>query len=382
MLKRIISLKFSPYALLLLTGYLLSELVTSLGFDIGLRWFHFRIIGFYGILPLILFSAIISFKSEDILPRRTLHIFLLVLSFFVILTLTTVLLFYFINNSAGFPWITALLTAVILGATDPALVLNKIPENFPAKNLIALLKSEGLLNLIFGISIFGLLIPISTHLKDSQNIYNILTHMLALIGSSILWGIFVGSIFLLFGRYLKNKFLLAGISIVLVYAHYIFVQEYFHIPGIISLVTVGFIWRKSIQNMPEKGQEIVLGLWRKFSSTATYLIFFITGVSVYWAMFSQRWLAIIGGVLIVLIARAISGWPMLKILKIKGIDSGKNSLVRFIAWGSSRGAITLSMAISVPLEVEGWFTVQSIVYGVVLFMLFIVPLISFLPARK
>ena len=39
--------------------------------------------------------------------------------------------------------------------------------------------------------------------------------------------------------------------------------------------------------------------------------------------------------------------------------------------GGLRGAVTLALALSLPLELEGWWTVQSIAYGVVLFSLFV-----------
>ena len=39
--------------------------------------------------------------------------------------------------------------------------------------------------------------------------------------------------------------------------------------------------------------------------------------------------------------------------------------------GGLRGAVTLTLALSLPLDLEGWWTVQSIAYGVVLFPLFV-----------
>ena len=45
--------------------------------------------------------------------------------------------------------------------------------------------------------------------------------------------------------------------------------------------------------------------------------------------------------------------------------------------GGLRGAVTLALALSLPVELEGWWTVQSIAYGVVLFSLFVqAPLIE------
>ena len=50
-----------------------------------------------------------------------------------------------------------------------------------------------------------------------------------------------------------------------------------------------------------------------------------------------------------------------------------------IFWGGLRGAVVVALALSIPLELEYWYTVQSIAYGVVLFTLFIqAPTIKFL----
>ena len=40
-------------------------------------------------------------------------------------------------------------------------------------------------------------------------------------------------------------------------------------------------------------------------------------------------------------------------------------------WGGLRGAVSLALALSLPLEIESWYSIQSCVYGVVLFTLFI-----------
>ena len=39
--------------------------------------------------------------------------------------------------------------------------------------------------------------------------------------------------------------------------------------------------------------------------------------------------------------------------------------------GGVRGAVTLALALSLPVELEGWWTVQSIAYEVVIFSLFL-----------
>jgi monovalent cation:H+ antiporter, CPA1 family len=40
-------------------------------------------------------------------------------------------------------------------------------------------------------------------------------------------------------------------------------------------------------------------------------------------------------------------------------------------WGGPRGAVTLALALSLPTELEYWWTIQSVAFGVVVFTLFV-----------
>jgi CPA1 family monovalent cation:H+ antiporter len=40
-------------------------------------------------------------------------------------------------------------------------------------------------------------------------------------------------------------------------------------------------------------------------------------------------------------------------------------------WGGLRGGVGIALALSIPTTVPGWYTVQAIIYGMVLFTLFI-----------
>ena len=42
-----------------------------------------------------------------------------------------------------------------------------------------------------------------------------------------------------------------------------------------------------------------------------------------------------------------------------------------VYWGGLRGAVTLALALSLPVELDYWWTIQSIAFGVVLFTLFV-----------
>jgi len=78
------------------------------------------------------------------------------------------------------------------------------------------------------------------------------------------------------------------------------------------------------------------------------------------------------GIIAILVARIImifGTFPILKILP--GVDAVPLKQQAILAWGGVRGTVTLALALSLPLTLEYWYTIQSIAYGVVLFTLFV-----------
>jgi len=75
--------------------------------------------------------------------------------------------------------------------------------------------------------------------------------------------------------------------------------------------------------------------------------------------------------LVVLVSRAAGVFGILpvfnKAMRVNYIDFNYRSV---LFWGGYRGAITIALSLSLPLELKYWFTIQSIAYGVVLFSLF------------
>lgn len=46
-------------------------------------------------------------------------------------------------------------------------------------------------------------------------------------------------------------------------------------------------------------------------------------------------------------------------------------MIAVVLWGGSRGAVTAALALSLPTEVEGWWTIQSMAFGVIIFTQFV-----------
>ena len=60
--------------------------------------------------------------------------------------------------------------------------------------------------------------------------------------------------------------------------------------------------------------------------------------------------------------------PLVNVLSREKVPLSQQHI---LAWGGLRGAVTLALALSIPIELDYWWTIQSIAFGVVIFTLFI-----------
>ena len=101
-------------------------------------------------------------------------------------------------------------------------------------------------------------------------------------------------------------------------------------------------------------------------------IFLLAGITITLSMFTEQWLAIVIGIIAVVIARIVMVFGTFPILRIvPGVDAVPLKQQVVLAWGGVRGTVTLALALSLPLTLDYWYTIQSIAYGVVLFTLFV-----------
>lgn len=88
-------------------------------------------------------------------------------------------------------------------------------------------------------------------------------------------------------------------------------------------------------------------------------------------MFIDQWLAILIGIAAVIFSRIVivfGTFPFLSL--IPGVEAVTLKQQTILLWGGVRGTVTLALALSLPLTLDYWYTIQSIAYGVVIFTLF------------
>ncbi len=384
-------------SILVLLGFITSELVVYAGIDTGIRADNFQSIIFYVFIPVLVFESAYNIDKQQLKDNLLVVLFLAVIAMLFTCLIAAALLFYGIAHETGFPWLAALITGAILAATDPVAVVDKLREMKAPKRISVLLEGESLFNDASAIVLFGLFLSMATatgsvvSINSIHSMLDVAVSFLLIFFGGALTGLLVGLLFGFLQKRVKQPVLTGVMSLIVAYGSYI-LAEYFMVSGIMStlLAALSFsMLSESKDKLPDgqknDSQVAITGnryLWSMLSHVANVSVFLIVGVVITLEMFEQRWLAMLIAIVSLLIARAISVYGVLlffaffKKLKVPFLSQ------TVMVWGGLRGAVTLALALSLPTSLDYWWTIQSIAFGVVMFSLFVqAPTMSLL-ARK
>ena len=362
-----------PFSIVLVViGYVASEFsVHVLELDTGIRWDNFKPVIFYVILPVLIFQAALEIRLEA-LWRNLLPILILALPLMLVSTLVTALFVYTgIDHPVGFPWIAALITGALLSATDPAAVLSLMNRAGAPERLRVLLEGESLFNDATAVVLFVLLIGIAMSGHDATDYASLLSRFVEVFMGGLLTGFIIALILKLLSLRLASQQMLSLLSTAGAYSSFIVAEDLFHFSGVISVLacgmTFGFLQRGHLDH-----DSFCHRLWQLLNKLAESMIFLLAGITVTLAMFIDQWLAIVIGIVAVTLARfavIFGSFPLLALLP--GVEPVPFRQQAILVWGGVRGTVTLALALSLPLTLDYWYTIQSIAYGVVLFTLFV-----------
>ncbi len=361
-----------PFSIVLVVlGFLGSEITTKLlHIDIGLRWDNFKSIVFNIILPILIFQTAMEINIKA-LWRNIVPIMILSLPLIVVSTLLIAFLLYVgIDHPSGFPWIAALIAGALLSVTDPSSVVTLLKQNKTPENLQMLLEGESLFNDATGIVLFSVLIAIATNPYATVDTGTLALHFSEEFFGGIILGMIAGGIAVFLIKLLNTQKGFILVSIISAYTSFTLTQNILHFSGIMAVLICGMIISYYCRaHLSET--SFARQLWQFLSGVAESLIFLLAGVTITLMMFTDRWLAMLIGIGAVILTRMIviyGSFPFISLLPFTENVPLKHQTV--LVWGGVRGTVTLALALSLPLALDYWYTIQSIAYGVVIFTLF------------
>jgi CPA1 family monovalent cation:H+ antiporter len=376
-----------PFAgLLIVTGYVGSEILVTNGIDTGLRYDSFHDLIMYVFLPLLIFEAAYKIDAAQLVKQLFVILFFAIPIMLLSTVTAAVIIYVGIGYPDAFPWIAALLTGALLASTDPITVISLMRKAGVSERLCMLLDGEALFNDATAIVTFGLILSIALNpVEDIAAVEVIYRFLIVFFGGAIV-GLFVGLGFLLLSRWVKDFIQQAIVTLIAAYFTYLLAEYWLHVSGVMAVLICGLVLGRVIHHDFDghEKRDFVDDFWTFNVFVAESLMFLLVGVTITAAMFIENWLAILIAICAVLVARAISVFAGAKFISyVPRVEAIPLFDQKLMFLGGLRGAVTLALALALPTELDYWWLVQSIAFGVVVFALFVqAPLMSLLLKRQ
>lgn len=368
-LARRIHLPFA--AVLVLAGFVGSELLVANGLDTGVRASNFPGLILYVLLPLLVFESAYHTDLRQLLRGLPIILMLAVPMLLLSAIITAAGVWAGINHP-GFPWTAALLAGVLLSATDPTAIIALLNRSPRGRRLAVMLNGESLLNDALIIVLFSMMLSMALAPQQGGGWQQALPHFLFIVGGGVLVGVAVGAVAALLLKVFHGSTREAVVTLIGAYAALLLSQQVFQVSGIIATMCAGLILGALARSGRVQAWRFVGGFWRLAAWVAYAMMFLLMGVTVTLEMFSQRWLAILITIVAVLLARSLAvGVGMLLVSPLPGDRPRGRAEAGVLIWGGLRGGVTLALALALPVELDYWWTIQAIAFGTVLFTLFV-----------
>lgn len=272
-----------------------------------------------------------------------------------------------VSWGTGIPIIYTLVFGAIVAAIDPVAVIALFRNLGVPKRLQVLLEGESLLNDGTSIVLFGLVLAVA--ISGSQ--INLLTSVLDFVriaGGGIIIGLVLGMIISRMIDRIDDYLIETTLTTILAYGSFLIAEELFHVSGVLAVVGAGLIAGNiGPAGMSPTTRIVLFNFWEYAAFLANSFIFLLIGLQIEISSLFESWQMITIAIIAVIIARAITIYGLAWI--------GRDIPFRWqhvLNWGGLRGAISLALALSLPLVLgDARSQLQVMTFGVVIFTLLV-----------
>lgn len=364
-------IRFPFSALLVAIGFLGAQIASVGGYDSVPQPHQFHDLVFFVFLPILIFESAFAIDGR-LLLKNLAPILILAIPIMLFSTLISGILIYLgIDHPTGFPWVAALLTGALLSATDPVAVVALMKQSSSPKRLATLIEGESLLNDATAIVIFSLALALAKNPGQPIGIGSGFIQFCVVFLGGLVIGILVSFAAILMLRAAEDPMFHGLISLISSYFAFLIAESTLHVSGVMAVLALGLVMGRA-RRADYFQDNFVERLWNFNAYIANALVFLLVGFSISLSMFQERWLAILIGIAAVLIARLVGIFVLVPVATRFTPEEPIDWRYRIVLfWGGLRGAVTLALALSIPKELEYWWTIQSIAFGIVVFTLFV-----------
>lgn len=321
------------------------------------------------LLPGLIFEAAFRIDIAALRPSLIGVLFLAVPGVLVVAVVVAVVL----HAATGLAFSSAFLVGAMVAATDPAAVIATFKHLRAPERLATAVEAESLFNDGTGIVIFT--IAVATTSGSGSLADGVVRFVLVVAGSAIL-GLLAGWLASRFLALSEDPLVELTMSLVLAYGAYL-VADAFGGSGIIATtvagITLGGYGRR--HGLSARAADSIDQVWEFIAFVLTALIFLLVGLAIDLGVLLSDIVPIAWAVLAILAARALVVYVLLGVAS-RVVARGRGSIVplgwlHVLFWAGLRGAVSVALVLSLPIDLPDRALIAAIVYGVVLFTLLV-----------
>lgn len=272
----------------------------------------------------------------------------------------------FLNLSITFP--VALLFGAMMAPTDPVSVIALFRYLGVPKRLQVIMEGESLFNDGTSIVFFTLVLGIALSANQYQNSsqfqfgFQFIAEFIRVSGGGLIFGLLSGWFVSQIIAVVDDHLIETTLTTVLAFGVFL-IAEIFNVSGVLAVVAAGLVnGNVGPKGMSPTTRILVTNFWEYAAFLSNSMIFLLIGIEINLENLISTWQPTLLAIGAVLLSRLVVVYGTTWIFK--------NISLRYqhvMFWGGLRGAISLVLALSIPLQAAWRIDLQNMTFGVVLF---------------
>jgi len=266
---------------------------------------------------------------------------------------------------------TAIVFGALIAATDPVAVVQLARNLGVPRRLAVAIEGESLFNDGTAIVVFQIAsVAAVTGLFDP--IAGVMDFFVVSAGGMAVGGVLGWLVAQLVAR-VDDRLIVTTLTTLLAYGSYLIAEHQFHVSGVLAVVVAGLLSANvGLAKTAPTTKIMLFNLWDFLAFLANSLLFLLVGLSVDLA---QLWanlgpIAVAVGAVLFGRAAVVYGSSLL-VRASTGEPHIPPDWRHVLFWGGLRGAISLALALSLPLDLPQRDTLLAMTFGVMLFTLLV-----------
>jgi CPA1 family monovalent cation:H+ antiporter len=290
---------------------------------------------------------------------------------------TTFIVGAIVSWGVGISLTSGLVFGALIAATDPVAVVSLFKALGAPKRLATLVESESLFNDGTAIVVFKLLLAVALsaavgNAGEARESFDFLTatvDFFRVSAGGLLVGVGLGWVIAQIIAHVDDYLIETMLTTVLAFGAYL-VAERFHVSGVLAVVAAGIITSNiGLKGMSPTTRIVLFNFWEFFAFVANSLVFLLIGLDVNLREIGANIMPISIALGAVLLSRALVVYGLTALTNLRMGNKVPLAYRHVLFWGGLRGAISLALALSLPLALAERDLLRVMTFGVVLFTL-------------